>query len=160
MPVRVLERETWIPAPVDEVFEFFSNARNLEEITPPFLKFKVVSPGPIEMRQGALIDYRLSLRGVPMRWRTEITDWQPGKSFTDSQIRGPYRRWVHTHSFESKDGGTAMRDRVEYVIPGGPLEGLFYPFVKRDVEAIFDFRERQIRERFKSSNLKEPVRPR
>lgn len=157
----------WVPAPLDEVFEFFADAHNLELITPPFLKFRVLTPRPIEMKSGALIDYRLRLRGIPIQWQTEILEWVPGERFVDSQIRGPYKQWIHTHTFESKDGGTLCRDRVEYVIPGGMLEPIIYPFVRRDVEAIFDYRSKVINDMFNGertgdwrASLKPQVLPR
>lgn len=148
MNVRVLETETWLPAPVEEVFAFFSDAHNLERLTPAFLRFQVLTPKPIAMAAGTLIDYRLRLRGIPMKWRTEITEWVPGVRFADKQLRGPYRQWIHTHTFEEKDGGTLMRDRVEYVVPGGILEPLIHPFVRRDVEGIFAYRTQVINEVF------------
>lgn len=149
MTTRVCEREVWIPAPIEEVFAFFSDAHNLEKLTPPYLKFNVLTPHPIKMQKGALIDYKLSLRGLPMTWKTEITDWVPGVMFADNQLKGPYKKWYHTHRFESKDGGTLMKDRIEYIIPGGFLEPLIYPFVKKDVESIFDFRTKVMNEMFK-----------
>jgi ligand-binding SRPBCC domain-containing protein len=148
MTIRVCERSVWVPAPLDEVFDFFSDANNLERLTPPFLQFKVLTPGPIVMKPGALIDYKLKLRGIPIRWRTEICDWQPGKNFIDKQLKGPYRQWIHTHIFETKDGGTRVSDRVEYAIPGGLLEPLIFPLVRRDVEGIFDYRSKVIAELF------------
>jgi len=95
----------WLPRPREEVFRFFSDARNLQHITPAFLHFHVLTPNPIEMRRGALIDYRLKLRGVPLRWRSEITSWEPPQRFSDIQVRGPYAEWVHTHAFEERTVG-------------------------------------------------------
>lgn len=151
MRTRICEREVWLPAPIEEVFAFFSDARNLEKLTPPYLQFQVLNEGPIEMRKGGLIDYRLRLRGIPIQWRTEITEWEPGRMFADNQLKGPYRKWYHTHTFESVDGGTLMRDRIEYVIPGGFLELLIYPLVRRDVESIFDYRTKIMNEQFGSA---------
>ena len=138
MTVHTFEAELWLPAPPEKVFPFFADARNLETITPPWLKFEVITPGPIEMQAGALIDYRLKVHGFPLRWRTEITAWEPLRRFVDEQRRGPYRRWVHTHTFEPKDGGTLCRDRVEYAVPGGTL--INWLFVRRDVATIFRYR--------------------
>ena len=104
----------WLPRPREEVFRFFSDARNLQRITPEFLHFHVLTPGPIEMRPGAIIDYRLTLRGVPLRWRSGITSWEPPQRFSDIQVRGPSAEWVHTHAFEEKDSGTLVTDVVRY----------------------------------------------
>lgn len=133
-----LHREQWFPHPPDRVFAFFADARNLEVITPPWLSFEVLTPDLIEMRPGALIDYRLRLHGVPLRWRTEISAWQPPQRFVDEQRRGPYREWEHEHTFTARDGGTLAGDHVRYRVPGGRL--VHELFVRRDVERIFDFR--------------------
>src|SRR5204863_7291836 len=132
------ETELWLPRPRAEVFNFFSDSHNLENITPPFLKFVVLTPGPIEMRQGTLIDYRLRIRGFPVRWRTLISAWEPPFRFVDEQVRGPYRQCIHEHTFKEQDGGTTMRDSVRYRVPGGALVNRL--FVRADVERIFDFR--------------------
>lgn len=146
MRVHRLETETWLARAPGEVFPFFADAFNLERITPSFLRFRVVTPPPIEMREGALIDYRLRVRGVPIRWRTEITAWDPPRMFRDEQVRGPYLLWRHTHTFEEKDGGTLCRDEVEYA---APLGWLSVPLlVRRDVESIFRFRARELRSIF------------
>lgn len=127
-----------IEAPLDEVFTFFSDARNLEHLTPPWLRFEVLTPEPIEMTAGALIDYRLRWRGLPIRWRTEIEVWEPTVRFVDRQIRGPYRLWRHEHLFEEHRGGTMVEDRVEYAAIGGRLAHNLV--VNRDVETIFAYR--------------------
>jgi ligand-binding SRPBCC domain-containing protein len=136
-----LTREQTLPGTPDEVFPFFAEARNLERITPPWLHFHVVTQPP-ELRQGALIEYRLKLHGVPIRWLTQIEEWAPGERFVDVQLRGPYALWHHTHEFEpAGDGRTLMRDTVRYALPFGPLGSLAHRlFVKRDVERIFMFR--------------------
>lgn len=105
-----LTTELRLPCPRAEVFDFFADAWNLEQITPPWLKFQVITPRPIEMHSGALIDYRLRLHGLPIRWRTEIRDWDPPFRFTDRQVRGPYRYWVHEHTFADEGDETLMRD--------------------------------------------------
>jgi ligand-binding SRPBCC domain-containing protein len=142
--VHVLRREQRFgPAlPPDEVFPFFADAHNLEAITPPWLGFRVVTPRPIDMRAGALIEYRLRLHGVPLRWRTRIAVWDPPRRFVDVQIAGPYRLWHHTHDFEPDgSGGTIMRDTVRYGLPLGPLGALAHRLlVRRDLDAIFGFR--------------------
>ena len=136
-----LERSTWIPRPVGEVSRFFSDVANLERITPPELRFRILTPLPVEIRHGALIDYRLSLFGVPFDWRTEITCWEPPHRFVDTQLSGPYRQWIHLHEFVAERDGTRMRDRVDYVLPLGPLGQLGAPLVRRQLDRIFDFRE-------------------
>ncbi len=115
----VLERTQILPGEPAEVFEFFADAFNLEDITPPWLGFRIVTPRPIAMREGALIEYRLKLHRVPIRWLTRIEAWEPGVRFVDAQIRGPYKLWHHTHTFEPHAGGTLVRDRVRYEMPAG-----------------------------------------
>ncbi|MGE3171779.1 MAG: SRPBCC family protein [Planctomycetota bacterium] len=145
----VLRSSLWLPAPVDEVFPFFADAHNLEAITPPWLRFAVVTPDPIEMRVGAEIDYRLRIRGVKARWRSRIAEWQPPHAFADEQLRGPYRRWYHRHTFAPCDGGTEVHDRVELVPPGGPLAPLVLRlFVRGDVLRIFRHRAKVLAARF------------
>lgn len=149
MRVRTFQTELWLPRPRPEVFAFFSDAHNLDELTPPWLHFRVLTPKPVEMRPGALIDYRIAYRWLPMRWRTEITVWEPPVRFVDTQRSGPYRRWVHEHTFEEKDGGTLVRDTVEYAVPGWVLEPLVNAWVVGpDVRRIFAYREQRMRERF------------
>ena len=124
------------------MFDFFSDARRLEEITPPWLHLLVQTPRPIAMQSGTLIDYRLRLHGLPLRWRTEISDWEPPFRFVDCQLQGPYRLWRHEHTFEERDGGTLVRDRVDYAVPGGWLiERLF---VRPDLKRIFAYRHERL----------------
>jgi ligand-binding SRPBCC domain-containing protein len=137
----ILRREHWVRRPIEDVFAFFSEARNLGAITPPWLGFRIVSPGPIVMRPGTRIPYQLRLHGLPLRWVTEIQIWEPPHEFVDVQLRGPYRSWHHTHRFEPVDGGTLVRDTVRYALPFGPLGRLAHAWiVKSDLEAIFDYR--------------------
>lgn len=148
MRVHVLEREQVLPRPPSEAWEFFQDAYNLEEITPPFLGFEVLTPRPIEMRLGTLIEYELRLHGVRLRWLTRIEDWEPGRRFVDRQLRGPYALWHHTHTFEPHPEGTLMRDRVRYRLPLGPLGAIAHvALVCRDLDAIFDFRRAEIARR-------------
>ncbi len=146
MRLHVLKREQRIERPPGEVFELFADAHNLEELTPPWVGFDVVTPKPIPMAPGALIEYRLRLHGVPIGWRTEIVSWEPGVRFVDVQLSGPYRLWHHTHEFEpTPDGATTMRDTVRYALPLGPLGALAHGlFVRRDIEAIFDHRREAV----------------
>ncbi|MFZ5787076.1 MAG: SRPBCC family protein, partial [Acidobacteriota bacterium] len=134
----LLTSELVLPRPREEVFPFFADARNLERITPPWLRFRILTPGPIGMREGALIDYRLRIHGVPVRWRTRIAAWEPPFRFVDEQVRGPYRSWVHEHLFDAVDGGTLCRDRVEYAVPGGAVVARL--LVRPDTERIFAYR--------------------
>lgn len=120
------------------MFAFFSEARNLDAITPPWVRFRMVTAGPVEMKAGALIDYKLRVRGFPIRWRTKITEWNPPVRFVDEQLRGPYRLWIHEHEFESRDGGTLVRDRVRYAVAFDFL--VHNLFVRRDVARIFAYR--------------------
>lgn len=136
-----LEREQFLPHPVEQVFAFFAEARNLERLTPSWLSFQVLTPEPIEMKVGTLIDYRLRIHGLPLRWRSRIEEWVPGQAFIDRQVRGPYRLWHHRHSFEARDGGTAVRDVVDYALPWGFAGEITHPlFVRRDLTRIFAFR--------------------
>jgi ligand-binding SRPBCC domain-containing protein len=141
-----LHAELWLPRPRAQVFPFFADARNLEALTPPWLNFEVLTPAPIAMRPGALIDYRIRVHGVPIGWRTEIVEWTPPHRFVDVQLRGPYTLWHHTHTFEERDGGTLCVDDVRYRPRGGAL--MNWLFVRRDVEKIFQYRQQRLREMF------------
>ncbi|HMO36600.1 MAG TPA: SRPBCC family protein [Gemmatales bacterium] len=145
----ILKREQFIPKPIDTVFAFFADAANLDFLTPPWLHFQIRTALPITMQTGTLIDYTIRWRLVPVRWRTEILDWSAPHKFVDQQIRGPYKLWHHTHTFEVVSGGTLMRDIVRYKLPFGPLGTIaHWLIVKRDLEAIFDYRFQRIAERF------------
>ncbi len=147
----LLERELFIERSPEEIFRFFADACNLELITPPWLNFHICTPSPITMKAGALIDYEIRWRFVPLRWKTEIIEWNPPHQFTDVQLRGPYSLWHHTHSFAAENNGTRMIDRVRYALPGGPLGRLLHKLkVQHDLARIFDFRAERIREHFAS----------
>jgi hypothetical protein len=141
-----LAAEQWLPRRREELFPFFADARNLETLTPSWLRFVVRTPPPIVMRVGLRIDYQLRLRGLPLRWQSEITVWDPPHRFVDEQRRGPYRVWHHQHTFAERDGGTLVGDTVRYAVFGGPLvERLL---VRRDLNHIFAFRQRRLAELF------------
>jgi ligand-binding SRPBCC domain-containing protein len=146
MKIYVLERKQIIPRPRSETFAFFSDAFNLERITPSFLRFSIVTPAPIKMEAGAVIEYRLALFGAPVYWRTVIQNWDPEESFVDRQTKGPYALWRHTHTFEEKGARlTLMRDLVEYSIPYGILGRIVHGlFVERWLKKIFDYRAAMI----------------
>lgn len=143
-----LERTQLIRRPLEEVFAFFSDAGNLEAITPAFLHFRILTPRPIRMHAGTLIDYQIRLLGIPLQWRTEIETWEPPFRFSDTQIRGPYKLWRHTHEFLEVPQGTLMTDRVRYQMPLGWLGRLVHAaWTRRTLEQIFDFRFREIEHR-------------
>lgn len=150
MSIHVLERRQRVEVPVEQAFAFYVDALNLEPMTPPWLHFEVTTPGDLKLRQGTLLDYKLRLHGVPVRWQTRIEVWEPPVRFVDVQARGPYSLWEHTHSFEETDGdgATVIHDRVRYAIPLGPLGALAHVlFVRRDLERIFDYRSEAVSER-------------
>lgn len=140
-----LARSLSIARPLGEVFAFFSDAANLERITPPFLRFRILTPQPIEMRAGTRIDYALSLWGLPVRWRTHITCFEPERRFVDEQEAGPYAHWHHLHEFAAEGDGTRMADEVSYRLPFGTFGALAHPlWLERQLAAIFDYREAAI----------------
>ena len=146
MAIHTLRREQALDADVDADFAFFADARNLEAITPPLLRFAVVTPAPIAMGVGTFIQYRLRLHGLPMRWDTLIQAWEPPLRFVDVQVRGPYRLWHHTHELAPLDDGrTLMRDTVRYDLGFGALGALAHrAIVRRDLEAIFAHRAERV----------------
>jgi ligand-binding SRPBCC domain-containing protein len=150
--VHLLERSQRFGVPVEQAFEFYVDAGNLEPMTPPWLHFEVTTPGEVTLRQGALLDYRLKLHGMPLRWQSRIETWEPPLRFVDIQARGPYALWEHTHLFEPDgDAATVIHDSVRYVLPLGPLGALAHRiFVRRDLERIFDYRSRVASERLVS----------
>lgn len=149
MAEHVIARDLIIGNPRDEVFSFFGDATNLERITPPELGFHILTPQPIELQQGTLIDYRLSLHGIPMKWRSEISVWDPPHEFVDIQLRGPYAQWIHRHKFdEITPNKTLISDEVRYKLPFAPFGDLAHFLVRRQLERIFDYRTEVVREIF------------
>jgi ligand-binding SRPBCC domain-containing protein len=144
MKIFEFDYELWLPRPVSEIFAFFSDAANLQTITPPWVNFEILTPQPITLRRGALIDYRLRIHALPVRWQTEITAWEPPHRFVDEQKRGPYRQWIHEHRFTAHNGGTQCSDAVRYAVLGGDVINRL--FVRRDVEKIFAFRRHKLEE--------------
>lgn len=147
MKTFLFESQRTLERPITEVFEFFSNAHNLAEITPPELHLEILTPAPIEMFAGTLIDYRLKLHGIPLRWQTEITEWNPPHFFLDEQRRGPYRLWRHTHTFNETEDGVVVGDSVEYAVWGNGIVNKL--FVRPDIEKIFAYRSEQLDEIFR-----------
>ncbi len=145
MKVHMFTREQFVDRPIAEVFQFFSDAGNLERITPPWLRFHILTPRPIRMEPGALIDYRIRLKGLSVPWRSRIAVWEPPARFVDEQLRGPYRLWEHTHEFSSVADGTIVRDVVRYGMHGGWAGDVIQrAIVARDVARIFDYRRRAL----------------
>lgn len=146
MKIFLFKTQRTVEQPITEVFEFFSNAHNLAVITPPNLHLEILTPAPIEMRVGTRIDYRLKLHGIPIRWQSEITEWNPPYGFVDEQRRGPYRLWRHTHTFEETENGVIVGDVVEYAVWGNGIVNKL--FVRPDIEKIFAYRSEQLDEIF------------
>lgn len=156
MRVYRVQSLTTVPRGIGEVFAFHADAANLQTITPPWLDFRILTPPPIDMRPGAFIQYRLRLRGLPIRWLTEITAWEPPHRFVDEQRRGPYRLWVHEHRFEAVEGGTQIEDIVRYAVPFGRLVHGWA--VGPDVRRIFTYRHERLLERFGGDLRAQPAR--
>lgn len=146
MKTHTFAKDIWLPRPPHEVFAFFADARNLQTITPPWLRFAIASKGKIEMRPGLQIEYNLRVHGIPLRWVSEITVWEPPHRFVDEQVKGPYKQWIHEHRFTGHKGGTLAGDNVQYAAPGGAL--IHNLFVKRDINKIFEYREKILKEIF------------
>lgn len=146
MKIRHFSSQLWLPRPIEEVFTFFSDALNLEAITPPWLQFRVVGASPDRISEGTEIAYRLKIRGIPVGWASRITAWDPPHLFVDEQLHGPYHLWIHEHRFAPVAGGTLCADNVRYVPLGGALFDRL--FVANDIKTIFEFRSRRLRELF------------
>jgi ligand-binding SRPBCC domain-containing protein len=144
MKIFTFESKLYLPIPIDTVFPFFAEARNLELLTPPFLNFNIITPAPIVMARGTRIQYRLKLRGMPITWESEITAWEPPHRFVDEQLRGPYRLWKHQHDFRERDGGTDVSDHVDYAVWCGSLVNSL--LVAPDVKKIFAYRSSKLDE--------------
>ncbi|GAC1437817.1 MAG: SRPBCC family protein [Terriglobales bacterium] len=145
----VFHAEQFVPRPLAEVFEFFSKAENLQQLTPPWLHFRIISVNPQPVVQGTLIQYCLRWRIFPISWTTEIRQWNPPHEFVDVQLKGPYKLWHHRHRFVSEAGGTRIIDEVQYALPFGFLGRVAHALkVKQDVKTIFAFREEAVRRLF------------
>jgi ligand-binding SRPBCC domain-containing protein len=149
----IFRAEQFVPRHLDEVFEFFSKAENLQQLTPPWLNFRIVSVEPAPLREGSLIRYSLRWRIFPIHWTTKITDWQPPYHFIDLQLRGPYRLWRHEHRFAAEGNGTRITDEVHYLLPLGIVGRIAHMVkVRSDVEAIFAYRRAAVRQIFESKS--------
>ncbi|GJL77870.1 MAG: hypothetical protein NPINA01_08590 [Nitrospinaceae bacterium] len=149
LPFLQFQMEQWTPQPVQTIFDFFSDSKNLELLTPEYLHFKILRQSTEKIEEGTLLDYKLKLHGIPFRWQSKITNWNPMACFSDHQTKGPYSLWEHTHEFEEKNGGTLIRDKVNYKVPFGiPGEMLAIDFVQNDLKKIFNFRKLKIKELF------------
>jgi ligand-binding SRPBCC domain-containing protein len=147
MPEHTLKRSLTLDLPRREVFDFFADAANLERITPPELQFHIITPQPINIRKGALIDYQLKLRGLPLKWRTIISVWNPPLEFIDEALKSPYKQWIHRHTFtEIEKNKTLIEDEVKYRLPFEPFGNAAHFFVRRELNYIFDFRQRAVAE--------------
>jgi ligand-binding SRPBCC domain-containing protein len=144
--IYILAFDQQVPRPLPEVFAFFSRAENLEVLTPPWLNFKILEVTPQPIQQGTLINYSLRVHGIPLRWTSEIVEWEPPHRFVDLQLRGPYKLWRHEHRFEARDGGTLISDTISLALPLGVLGQIAYKLkVHSDVDEIFAFRKTEIR---------------
>jgi ligand-binding SRPBCC domain-containing protein len=147
-----LRKQIWLPAAREEVFAFFADPMNLDRLTPAWLRFEIVTKQPVAMRPGTLLDYRLRLRGLPIRWQSKISVWEPPDRFVDEQTKGPYSLWIHQHRFEESNGGTLVRDDVEYAVPGGRLVQKL--LVAPDLEKIFRYRHATLQQLFTPESQK------
>lgn len=152
--MRTFQHQThlWLPQPREQIFAFFADPNNLEKITPPWLRFEIMSPNLFPVRRGTRIDYRLRIRGFPIRWQSEITAWEPPARFVDQQTRGPYRQWIHDHTFDEHEGGTIVGDSVVYTVTGGKLVQKL--LVAPDLARIFHYRHEVLQNLFNPRGLR------
>jgi len=146
-----LRKSIWLPQSRAKVFEFFSNPANLDRLTPAWLNFAILTPATSQIKQGALLDYRLRIRGIPIRWQSEVAVWDPPRRFIDRQTKGPYSLWIHEHTFEERDNGTVVGDNVEYAVPGGSIVQKL--LVAPDIERIFNYRHKILEELFNPAKI-------
>lgn len=146
----IFTSEQWLRRPLPEVFAFFSDAKNLGNLSPPWLRFEILTSQPIVMGVGSVVDYRIHFHGLPLRWRARIVEWRPPFQFRDEQLRGPFRRWLHTHTFTDSEQGTCCRDEVDYAVWGGRIVDRW--FVQRDIERIFSYRKAALLAQFDQSS--------
>jgi ligand-binding SRPBCC domain-containing protein len=145
MAEHILTRKLTLDLPIEKVFDFFADAGNLERITPPELNFHIITPQPIHIEKGTLIDYQLKMRGLPIKWRTEISEWNPPRLFVDRALKSPYKQWIHRHTFtELSENQTLIEDEVRYRLPLEPLGDLALWLVRRELNYIFDFRQKAV----------------
>ena len=153
-----LKSQLWLPQPQEEIFSFFADPKNLDRLTPPWLHFEILTSKFVEMKVGTLLDYRLRLHGIPIRWQSEISVWEPPHRFIDRQIKGPYRQWVHEHTFSAHQGGTLVGDSVTYAVAGGRIIQML--LVAPDLDKVFAYRHRTLSQLFNSRQQKpEPSSP-
>ena len=157
MKIYTLERQQWVRQPLDQIYEFFERPENLSLITPPSLDFNLLTPSPVTMEQGRIIDYTIRFLGLPVRWRTQISTYQTAECFVDEQLKGPYSFWHHTHRFENYKGGTLLYDEVRYALPlyiPTPLVSILHSLLIRPkLEQIFDFRRDEFDRRFNNDGV-------